>query len=66
MGTLRPDAAMPQHGHGMNVAPTVKRTGDGEFRVDGMLFHMPGYWELYFDLGSADSLERAQGSVTLE
>ena len=65
-GTLRPDAAMPQHGHGMNVAPTVKRTGDGAFRVDGMLFHMPGYWELYFDLGSVDSLERAQGSVTLE
>jgi hypothetical protein len=57
---------MPQHGHGMNVAPTVKRTGEGTFRVDGMLFHMPGYWELYFDLGSAGTLERTQGSVTLE
>ena len=66
VGTLRPDAAMPQHGHGMNVAPTVKRTGEGTFRVEGMLFHMPGYWELYFDLGSAGTLERTQGSVTLE
>ena len=65
-GTLVPDAAMPQHGHGMNVAPTVKRAKDGQFRVEGMLFHMPGYWELYFDLADAGAIERAQGSVTLE
>jgi hypothetical protein len=57
---------MPHHGHGMNVAPTVKRTRPGEFRVDGMLFHMPGYWELYFDLVQGGTLERAQGTVTLE
>jgi hypothetical protein len=65
-GTLAADAAMPHHGHGMNVAPTVKRTKPGEFRVDGMLFHMPGYWELYFDLVQGGTLERAQGTVTLE
>jgi len=65
-GTLLADAAMPHHGHGMNVAPTVKRTKPGEFRVDGMLFHMPGYWELYLDLVDGGTLERAQGSVTLE
>ena len=65
-GDLRVDAAMPQHGHGMNVAPTVKQTGPGEFRAEGMLFHMPGYWELYFDAVEAGRLERTQGAVTLE
>ena len=65
-GDLRVDAAMPHHGHGMNVAPTVKSTGRGEFRAEGMLFHMPGYWELYFDAVEAGRLERAQGTVTLE
>jgi hypothetical protein len=31
-----------------------------------MLFHMPGYWELYFDLSREGIMERAQGAVTLE
>ena len=62
----RADAAMPQHGHGMNVAPTVKQVAPGTYRVDGMLFHMPGYWELYFDLSREGVMERAQGAVTLE
>ncbi len=65
-GTLRADAAMPQHGHGMNVAPTMKQVAPGTYRVDGMLFHMPGYWELYFDLAREGVMERAQGAVTLE
>lgn len=65
-GDLRVDAAMPQHGHGMNVAPSVKSTAPGEFRAEGMLFHMPGYWELYFDAVEAGRLERTQGAVTLE
>lgn len=65
-GTLSVDAAMPHHGHGMNVRPTVRAAGDGAFRVDGMLFHMPGYWELYLDALDGGRLERTQGSVTLE
>ena len=65
-GMLLADAAMPQHGHGMNVKPTVKSLGGGRFRVEGMLFHMPGSWELYLDLVRAGVLERAQGTVTLE
>jgi DNA-binding beta-propeller fold protein YncE len=65
-GMLLADAAMPQHGHGMNVKPTVKSLGGGRFRVEGMLFHMPGSWEMYLDLVRAGVLERAQGTVTLE
>ena len=65
-GGLVADAAMPQHGHGMNVAPTVRRIAPGRFRAEGMLFHMPGYWELYLDLLQEGGVERAQGAVTLE
>ena len=48
------DATMPDHKHGMNYAPTIKALGDGRYRVDGLLFHMPGNWEVAFDVRPAD------------
>jgi hypothetical protein len=48
------DATMPDHKHGMNYAPTLKGTGEGRYRVDGLLFHMPGSWEVAFDVRPAD------------
>lgn len=44
------DATMPAHKHGMNYTPNVVATGDRIFQVDGMLFHMPGLWELQIKL----------------
>jgi hypothetical protein len=49
------DATMPAHRHGMNSAPTVKATAPGRWRAEGLLFHMPGRWELLFAAGSARS-----------
>jgi hypothetical protein len=60
------DAAMPHHGHGMNVMPQVEAKNNGIFYVDGMLFHMPGRWELYFDITENDVTERAQCVVFFE
>ena len=60
------DAAMPHHGHGMNVVPQVTANGGGNFHVDGMLFHMPGRWELYFDITENGVTERAQCVVFFE
>lgn len=60
------DARMPHHHHGMNVAPTISQTAPGEWRADNMLFHMPGYWEIYFDMREAGRLERAQVEATIE
>jgi DNA-binding beta-propeller fold protein YncE len=67
-GDLEFDAAMPHHGHGMNVAPTVTRRADGRWLVEGALFHMPGYWEVHFDRvdRASGARARAQTSVTLE
>ncbi|MBM3987393.1 MAG: hypothetical protein FJ294_05495 [Planctomycetes bacterium] len=60
---LAVDAAMPEHGHGMNRVPRVTRLGDGHFLVEGMYFHMTGRWELYLDVTHGALTERAQCRV---
>lgn len=52
------DAQMPDHRHRMNYAPTIVSMGDGRYRVDGMLFHMPGRWELAIDVRAGEESER--------
>ena len=42
------DAWMPEHRHGMNYRPTVTRLAPGRWRAEGLMFHMPGRWELVF------------------
>lgn len=38
---------MPEHNHGLPTEPrVVESLGNGNFRVDGMRFHMRGFWEL--------------------
>lgn len=63
---LAVDAAMPEHAHGMNTQPRVEQSEPGRYRVDGLLFHMPGYWEIYCDIAREGTTERAQFEVTLE
>ncbi|TXR54191.1 FixH family protein [Reinekea thalattae] len=48
--TLRVDATMPAHRHGMNYRPAVTSLGQGEYQVDGLLFHMAGHWQMVFDV----------------
>ena len=60
------DAAMPSHGHGMNTRPRVQRNADGTHTARGLLFHMAGHWELYFDITAGDVTERAQFGLELE
>lgn len=59
------DAAMPHHGHGMNVAPEITERPDGSWVARGMLMHMPGRWQLYIDCFEDGRLERAQWSMWL-
>jgi len=64
--TLTVDARMPEHGHGMNREPVVERAPEGDFEAQNLLFHMPGYWEVYLDLTRGAVTERAQFSMDLE
>ena len=64
--TLLVDAAMPGHGHGMNTVPKAEALGDGRFRAEGLMLHMAGYWEVYFDVTRDGVTERAQFNLELE
>lgn len=64
--TVQVDARMPAHGHGMNRVPKLTAQPDGSYKAEGMLFHMPGHWELYFDIAQAGKTERAQVDVELK
>jgi hypothetical protein len=50
------DADMPEHRHGMNYAPSLIDKGAGRYRVEGLVFHMPGRWRLRFEV-SGEILE---------
>lgn len=63
---LRVGADMPAHGHGINTEPEIMKTGAGTFRVEGLLFHMPGAWELVLDVVAAGKTERAVVPLVLE
>ena len=52
------DASMPAHRHGINYRPTITPLGKGRFRVDGMMFHMAGQWELAFEVQAGKELTR--------
>ncbi|MCU0949997.1 MAG: FixH family protein [Burkholderiaceae bacterium] len=66
ISTLRVEATMPEHGHGMNYRASVRPQGPDRFIVEGMLFHMPGAWELRFDINAGTDRESLTGSVQLD
>lgn len=63
--TMTVDAAMPEHRHGMNTNPKVS-PAEGEFKVTGMLFHMPGFWQIHFDIIRDGVTDRATYDVNLD
>ncbi|HSI02321.1 MAG TPA: hypothetical protein VLA02_17100 [Reyranella sp.] len=60
------DATMPEHKHGMNYATTIRSNGNGRYRVDGLLFHMPGSWEVAFDVRSGGEIQRLTHDFVLK
>ena len=62
---LEVDARMPNHNHGMNVLPALEVEGRGKVRALGMLFHMPGHWEIAVTVSQGDIADRAIFNVYL-
>jgi hypothetical protein len=60
------DASMPEHRHGMNYKPTFTAVGEGRWRVEGMVWHMAGRWELRLDTQLGDVPYRLTPSVFLK
>lgn len=63
---LAVDATMPAHRHGMTTQPAVTPLGQGRFRVEGLLLHMPGEWVLFLDVTRRGITERVEVPVRLE
>lgn len=64
---LQLEAQMPEHGHGMNTKAEVVAQGDGKYMIKGLLFHMPGWWELTMEVEGPDGTkEEATFNVYLE
>lgn len=63
---LAVDASMPEHRHGMNYRPRIVAKGDGRFRAEGMLFHMPGRWEISFNVRAGEESENLTHDIILK
>ncbi|WP_333912799.1 FixH family protein [Vibrio coralliirubri] len=49
-------AEMPEHLHGMTTTPVITETMvEGEYLIEGMNFHMPGWWVVSFDVSGYGS-----------
>ncbi len=60
------DGGMPQHGHGLPTRPQVTEyLGNGDYRVEGLKFHMPGWWIVEFDIASGDQTDHVTFSLIL-
>lgn len=62
---LRVDATMPAHRHGMNYRPSVQALGDGRWRAEGLLFHMPGQWQLRLEVRGENGVVQLLDEVVL-
>ena len=66
IGAIRLDAWMPTHRHGMNTRPSLKPTGEGRWRAEGFLFHMPGRWQFTVDIDTPRGRERLTRELDLD
>jgi hypothetical protein len=60
------NGGMPEHDHGLPTAPEVTRNlGDGDYLVEGLRFHMNGYWELEFTIMAGGATDTVVIPLTL-
>ena len=60
------DATMPEHKHGMNYRPVVKKSAGNTWGATGFMFHMPGRWQFAFEVDTGAGRERVLHNLTVE
>lgn len=61
------NGGMPQHGHGLPTSPEVTQDlGNGDYRVEGMKFQMPGWWEVRFNIAANGQNDNVTFNFILE
>lgn len=63
--SVKVDALMPAHRHGMNYRSTTAPAGPGRYLAQGLLFHMPGQWRLVFDVDQGGQRLRLTDDITV-
>lgn len=65
--TITVDGDMPQHGHGLPTHPQVTRyLGNGNYKVEGLKFHMPGWWVIDFVVTAEGQTDQARFNLKLQ
>jgi hypothetical protein len=59
------DATMPEHRHGMNYRAKLLPVAPGQWRVEGLVWHMPGRWQWRFELELDGRRVQARPSIVL-
>jgi hypothetical protein len=60
------DGGMPAHDHGLPTQPRVTEDlGGGYYRLDGVRFHMSGYWEMVVTIRSDEAEDTVVIPLTL-
>ena len=63
---LETSGGMPAHDHGLPTYPRVtEEIGDGDYRLDGMRFHMSGAWEITISIEANGQTDSVVVTVTL-
>ena len=55
--TIVIEGGMPSHNHGLPTAPRVTESlGEGQYRVEGFKFQMPGHWTTTFKMTDEENV----------
>jgi hypothetical protein len=57
---------MPEHNHGMPTAPQVTAIANGDYRVEGMKFQMPGWWTVTVHVEAGGKQDSATFNLVLQ
>jgi hypothetical protein len=61
------DGDMPQHGHGLPTRPQVTGyLGNGDYQVEGLKFHMQGWWIVEFEIKSNGQSDHITFNLVLD
>ncbi|MRX31588.1 auxin-binding protein [Aminobacter sp. MDW-2] len=57
---------MPEHAHGLPTSPEATAyLGDGRYRIEGMKFSMPGWWQLKLGVSAPAGTDEATFNLVL-
>ncbi len=51
------EGGMPEHDHGLPTSPQISARDNNEYLVEGIRFHMRGYWELEIKISTGTDVD---------